>query len=131
MAGGTYLLKSATFGTAITGLTNFSISKGGSPVDFNNDASVNIQDVFVDNLAIDVTIETNDISTIDSIGVGDTQSTATLLFQKRATGTGAVDGSDITATLTKPVITSVELSAPHEGTGSGSVTMRAVSVAFS
>ena len=128
--GSTYILKSATFGSAITGLSNISISQGGSPVDLNDDAAVEISDVFVDNLAVDVTLETNDLAQVDSLSVGDADSLV-LVFQKRENGTGAVAAADLTATIANAVVTSIDSAGPHEGTGTNSVTFRAPAAVWS
>ena len=123
-SGDTYILKSASFGSAITGCTNYTITKGGSPVDLVGDASEQILDVFIDNGAYDFVIDVNNAGSIKGFEVGDSASLV-LILQKRATGRGGATGSDIVITAADAVVVSANIGAPHEGNGSGSVSFRA------
>ncbi len=121
--------KTATFASvAITDLTRLSVRKGGQSYDLIGDASANVLDVFVDTIASDITISSNDINfqTNASIEVGDS-GTLVMVFEKRATGRAAAGSGDKTLTITAAVI-STDFEAGSNGIGAGTITLRAAGV---
>lgn len=123
-----YRAKSATFNSvSMTDLTQMSVRKGGQVYDLIGDANANVLDVFVDNIATDITISSNDIAwqTNASIEVGDSAS-AVLVFDKRASGRASAS-ADKTLTITA-VVVATDFSAGSNGVGSGTITLRAAGV---
>jgi hypothetical protein len=118
-AANAYRIKSATFGTAILGITDFSVTSSGSSTEHGTDASPTITAVFIDSILTTVSITTTDISRCSTILAGNTGSLV-LVFQLRAEGSGAGAG-DKTVTMSNAV---VESCAPQAGTnGIGSVSI--------
>lgn len=121
-AANAYRAKSVTFSTAVLGVTDISVTQGGSPVDLGTDASATVTAVFVDSIATDVTVTTTDVSRCSTIAVGGTGSLA-IIYQLRAEGSGAGAG-DKTATMANAVVVSVAPTAGTNGIGSVTVTWR-------
>ncbi len=123
-----YRAKSATFaGVSITDLTNLSVRKGGQSYDLIGDANPLVLDVFVDGIASDITVTSNDIAfqTNASIEVGDSGSLV-VVYDKRASGRASAS-ADKTLTIAS-VVVSTDFSAGSNGIGSGSITFRAAGV---
>lgn len=121
-AANAYRAKTVTFGTAITGITDTSITDNGSPVDLSTDASPTVTAVFVDNIVTDVTVTTTDLSRVSALDVGDTGSLV-IVYQLRAEGSGAGSG-DKTATMANAVIVSITPQAGTNGIGSHQIVFR-------
>lgn len=116
--------KSATYkSTAITGITDDSIKYAGSGTDLNTDASAYVTAVFVDSIAVDVTITTTDVARATSIAPGDTGSLV-VVYEQRAEGSGATGGGDKTATMANATVLSVDPQAGSTGIGSVQITFR-------
>ncbi len=99
--------KTATFNSVpITDLTQLTASQGSQSHDLVGDASADILSVFVDGIATDVTVASNDITFQGnaSIEVGDSASLV-IVFEKRASGRGAAGSGDKTLTLANAVCT--------------------------
>ncbi len=121
--------KTATFGgVSITDLTRLSVRKGGQSYDLIGDANANVLDVFVDNIASDITISSNDVTFQSNAGleVGDSGSLV-MVFEKRATGRAAAGSGDKTLTITAAII-STDFEAGSNGIGAGTFTLRAAGV---
>ncbi len=121
-----YRAKTAVFNSVnITDLTRLNVRKGGQSYDLVGDASADVLDVFVDNIASDLTVASNDIAFNDgaSIEVGDAASLV-IVFEKRATGSAAAGGGNKTLTITAAV-TASDFEAGTNGIGAGSISFRA------
>ncbi len=119
--------KTATFNSVnMTDLTQFNISQGGQSHDLVGDASADILSVFVDSIATDVTVSSNDIGLSGNAGleVGDSASLV-VVFEKRASGRAAAGSGDKTLTLANCVCVSKTAEANTNGIGSGSFVFRA------
>ncbi len=119
--------KTATYASVpITDLTNMTAAQGGQSHDLVGDASADILAVFVDGIATDVTVASNDIGFQGSasIEVGDS-ATLVIVFEKRASGRGAAGSGDKTLTLANTVCVSKNADAGTNGIGSGTFTFRA------
>lgn len=121
-AANAYRAKTVTFSTAILGVTDISVTQGGSPVDLGSDASATVTAVFIDSIATDVTVTTTDVSRSSTVTVGATGSLA-IVYQLRAEGSGAGAG-DKTATMANAVVVSVAPTAGTNGIGSVTITWR-------
>ena len=121
-AANAYRAKTATFSTAILGLTDFSINDNGSPVDLGTDASPTITAVFVDSIVTEVSLTTTDVSRTSTLSIGGTGSLV-VTFQLRAEGSGAGAG-DKTCTMANAVITSINSQASTNGIGSVQISFR-------
>jgi len=118
-----YRAKTVTYkGTAITGINDVSINESGSSVDLTTDASAYVQAVFVDQIAVDVTVNTTDIDRCASIVVGDIGALV-VTFQLRAEGSGAGVGDEV-ATMSTAVCTGKTPQAGTNGIGSVALTFR-------
>ncbi len=118
--------KSATFASVnITDLTQMSVRSGGQSYDLVGDASANVLDVFVDGIASDITVSSNDCTFQGnaSIEVGDSGSLVTT-FEKRASGRAAAGSGDKVHTITA-VVVSKSFDAGTNGIGVGTFTFRA------
>lgn len=130
MAFKAYKIKSATFGgTAIVSLQNVSFSENGNAFDIQGDGNLNIEDVFVDSIGMDITIDVEDVSQIDGdafkVGTAPVSGGLVIVWEERVGSDGAAAGADITATFANVRITSRNLDAPSAGAGNGSITIRA------
>jgi len=118
--------KTASFGgTGLTDLTNLSVRQGGASYDLIGDASSNVLDVFVDSIATDITVSSNDCTLMGAASneVGDSGSLI-IVFEKRATGRAAAGSGDKTLTITAALI-SKDFNAGSNGIGAGTFTFRA------
>ncbi len=123
-----YRAKTASFASvSITDLTQLSVRKGGQSYDLIGDASANVLDVFVDSIATDITVGSNDVTfhSNASIEAGDSGSLV-IVFEKRATGKASA-AADKTLTITAAVV-ATDFSAGSNGIGAGTFTFRAPGV---
>lgn len=118
-----YKIKSISFdGSAIISLQNVNFSSQGATTIIQGDGNLNIEDVFVDSNELNLTVDVEDISEINTINAGDAGATV-LVFEQRASSNGAVIGADITATIAASRVTDVSLDAPSSGAGNGSLSI--------
>lgn len=119
-----YRAKTASFASVgITDLTQASVDEGGQSYDLMGDASANVLDVFVDSIASDVTVSSNDVSiqANASLEIGDSGSLV-IVFEKRATGKASA-GADKTWTKTGTLLRK-HFDAGTNGIGTGTYTFR-------
>ena len=122
-AANAYRAKTCTYkSTAVLGITDVSITVSGSGTDLMTDASPTVTAVFVDSIAVDVTVTTTDLARVSAIHPGDSGSLV-VVFQLRAEGSGAGAG-DKTATLSTATVISVSPQAGTNGIGSFAINLR-------
>ena len=110
-------------GTALLGVTGVTIDAGGSSFDIVGDGQDNIEDTFVDGIAVDVVVSVADIDLIKGFAVGDG---GTLIFvtEERVGSDGAAAGADTTLTIPAASLQSFNYDVPTSGAGAGSLTFR-------
>jgi hypothetical protein len=122
-AANAYRAKTCTYkSTAVLGITDVSITVSGNQTDLATDASATVTAVFVDSIAVDVTVTTTDLARVTALQSGDTGSLV-IVFQLRAEGSGAGAG-DKTATLATATVVNYNPQAGTNGIGSFAINFR-------
>lgn len=85
----------------LTSLTDISITETSTPVDHSTDGSPYVEAVYVDNIAVDVTITSTDLDAFNGFVAGDA-GTLVIVGVERLNGSGT-DGS-LTATMDEAVL---------------------------
>jgi len=121
--------KSASFSTAITGVTDASVSESGNASDLETDADSVIKGVVVDGIGVNATVTTTDVNRASAIGVGSVGSLV-IVFEKRADGKGAAASGSKTATIADAVCVDNGVSGQSAGIGSAAIQFRGKAVAW-
>lgn len=123
MAAG-YRAKSATFSAAaIVNILRITDTISGQAVDLITDANQNIENVFLDSRAIDVTLEVSDF-VAGSLLPGATAASLVITYEKRADGSAAAGSGNKVLTIANAVLVSNDGGAGTNGTGQRTLRFR-------
>ena len=126
MAGGAYKYKSVSFSaTALTGVQNVDENDTAEAMDKHRaDTSACVEAVFLDGVGAQIVVTTTDLSFRDNWALG-AVGALVCVKEKRANGSGATGGADITATYAAAVLVAKGSGAPFQGKGSLVLTFEA------
>lgn len=125
-----YVLKSAVFTPAggspsavtITGLQTISYGTQGSVVAHSHDAAQAVTEHFIDDISGDCSITTTDLSDAQNAALKVSEvGSLVLTYQKRAAGSGAAAGSDLTVTAAEATVTANTGQAGSTGLGEATI----------
>jgi len=123
MAAG-FRAKSATYNSAaITNILRITDNISGQVVDLITDGSLNVENVFLDARAIDVTLEVSDFAN-GTLVPGATAASLAITYEKRGDGSAAAGSGNKILTVANAVLVSNEGGAGTNGTGTRSLRFR-------
>lgn len=124
MAFNTRKIKTATLhGTATEGVNGVTVDVGGNSFDITGDGNTEIEDTFIDGIAVDVVVTFSDIDLIKVPAVGD-GGTLVFITEERIGADGASAGVDTTLTIPAASLQSINYDIVDQGAGTGSLTYR-------